>query len=784
MHNQDILSTENHTRARSSWSGTLSVAASLALLGLAATPVQGQDAPQPNFSQAVAFVETIAVRDIPHEPLTPEEMAQWEAHYQAKPKNEYNLMRVKPPYPLSHILPFVDPALNNYKHEVPNAVTAPIANFDGVDADAGAAIFGGRTAPPDTNGAVGPNHYVETTNLGVRIYDKAGAPLTPVFKMSALLVGIPNAADDDGDPVVLYDSLADRWVMMQFNLRVTSNTTHFHFAVSTTGDPTGTYFAYDFLGNNGRAGDYPHIGVWPDGYYMSTNDFTPPLQAPFLGASCYAMDRAKMLVGDPTAGRVGFTLSTSHGGMLPTNFQGFTTPPVGTPNLFIEFFDTGFDPGDPDFLQAFALHADFVTPANSTLTNLGFTQTTGFDGRNPAGRTDIQQPAPGEGLDGINDRLMHALNFRMLPGGIQSYVMNFTVNVSGVNPTNALTYQGGVRWMELRRNPATGVLTINQQASYAPGSGDGAAGRDLWMASVAQDGEGNIALAASASSLTLAPTAIYTGRLASDPIDTLPQGEVNPLAVAGVIGGVQTGTANRWGDYSSLFVDPADECTFWGAFEYVDAPTASFDWNTRIFSFKVNPDCATPARGTINGTITNCSGGAPIQDAVATTQDGYARQTNASGQFSMTVVPGDYQVNVIGEPGSGFGTCFQSVTVPAGGTAVVNCCLGAGSPTPIPTATPSPSGTPSPPPSPTPSASPTPVASPSPTPPAQAVNLSTRMLVGTGQQCWHRRLHRYGKRAEDMCWSGPSGLRCPALGSTIRCSIQCSNCTDRPGSSR
>ena len=130
------------------------------------------------------------------------------------------------------------------------------------------------------------------------------------------------------------------------------------------------------------------------------------------------------------------------------------------------------------------------------------------------------------------------------------------------------------------------------------------------MASVAQDGEGNIALAASATdSLALKPTAIYTGRLASDPLDTLPQGEVDPLAVAGVTGGVQTGTANRWGDYSSLFIDPADECTFWGAFEYVDFPTASFDWNTRIFSFKVNPACVTPARGTINGTITNCAAG-------------------------------------------------------------------------------------------------------------------------------------------------------------------------------
>src|SRR4029453_3134375 len=143
----------------------------------------------------------------------------------------------------------------------------------------------------------------------------------------------------------------------------------------------------------------------------------------------------------------------------------------------------------------------------------------------------------------------------------------------GVNPTNSATYQGGGRWMELRRNSGSGDVTINQQATYAPGSGSGT-GRDLWMASVAQDGEGNIGLAANASGVgpALNPTAVYTGRLAGDPANTLPQGEVDALSA--VTKGVQTATANRWGDYSSLFVDPADECTFWAAFEYVDSPTA------------------------------------------------------------------------------------------------------------------------------------------------------------------------------------------------------------------
>lgn len=233
--------------------------------------------------------------------------------------------------------------------------------------------------------------------------------------------------------------------------------------------------------------------------------------------------------------------------------------------------------------------------------------------------------------------------------------------------------------MELRRNAGTGAVSINQQATYAPGSPN-PTGRDLWMAGVAQDGEGNIALAASATNSTatptlLNPTIIYTGRLAGDAVNTLPQGEVD--AMSAVTKGVQTGTANRWGDYSSLFVDPADECTFWGAFEYVDSPTASFDWNTRIVSFKVNPSCVTAPRGTINGTITNCGSGLPLLNAVITSPEGFFRQSNAAGQFSMTVAPGTYTVTVSGAPGSGFGTCTQTVTVAANGTATVNCCLGA-----------------------------------------------------------------------------------------------------------
>jgi hypothetical protein len=603
-------------------------------------------------------------------------MEKFKNHRGEREKNQSNAKSIRPPINPNKNGPFTDPAINNFKNKGGdvNAVTNPLQNFDGPDADLLPGLFGGRFAPPDTNAAVGPNHVVITTNSMVQVFNKSGVAAGPAVRISALLAGIANASDDDGDPIVLYDSLADRWIISQFNLRFTANQMHMHVAVSKTGDPTGQYFAYDFLTNPGRFVDYPHLGVWPDGYYMSSNDFTPPGVAPFLGAGAYVFERAKMLVGDPTAKIIGFNLPPTEGGMLPTNLQGFTPPPAGTPNLFVEFDADEFGAAT-DLIRVFEFRPDFANPPASTLTQLPDITVAPFDARQPASRADIAQPAPGEGLDGISDRLMHALNFRVLPGGVQSYVFNWTVNVSGVAPTSSATFQAGIRWMEVRRNAGSGALTINQQATYAPGSGD-PTGRDLWMAAVAQDGEGNIGLAANASNLTatptiLNPTAIYTGRLAGDPVNTLPQGEIDALSA--VTRGVQTATANRWGDYSSLFIDPADECTFWGAFEYVDSPTATFDWNTRVFSFKVNPACATAARGTFSGLVTNCNTGLPIPNAIVTTTDGFIRQTDATGAYSITAAPGTYNVSVTA-PG-GFNTVTGMVTVTDGGNAIFNACL-------------------------------------------------------------------------------------------------------------
>ena len=197
----------------------------------------------------------------------------------------------------------------------------------------------------------------------VQVFSKAGVAAGPAVRISQLLVGVPNAADDDGDPIVLYDWMADRWFIAQFNLRFDAqNRMAMHVAVSTTPDPTGTYFAYEFKTNPGRFVDYPHVGVWTDGYYMTSNDFTPPGVAPFLGAGFYVFERAKVLIGDPTAKIIGINSATANdGGLLPTNHQGYTVPPNGTPHLFFEWFADEFGaPGN--VLRPFVLTPNYTNP--------------------------------------------------------------------------------------------------------------------------------------------------------------------------------------------------------------------------------------------------------------------------------------------------------------------------------------------------------------------------------------------------------------------------------------
>ena len=451
----------------------------------------------------------------------------------------------------------------------PTATTpATIINFEGVNNVDG-------VLPPDTNGDIGPNHYVQWVNKTLAIYSRTGALLYGPASGNTIWAGFggPCETQNDGDPIVLYDELADRWLLTQFalpnNLAGVLLLAPFYqcIAVSATPDPTGAYHRYEF--EFAKLNDYPKFGVWPDGYYMAINQFTPITLA-FAGQGVAAFDRAAMLAGEP-ARMIYFDLASvdpNLGGMLPSDLDG-PPPPPDSPNFFVQRDDDA-DGYAADQLQLWRFHANWTSPAASTFTGPFTMPVAPFDADMCAGsRNCIPQPGTTVKLDALSDRLMYRLQYRNF-GTHESLVVNHTVDVDGSD-------LAGIRWYELR-DPG-GTPRVHQQGTFAPD------GFHRWMASAAMDAAGNLALAYNVGGATLAPSIRYAGRLASDPPGVLAQGE-NDL-ITGT--GAQTHTASRWGDYSMLGIDPIDGCTFWATSEYM-ATTSVAGWQTRIGAFRM-PGC-------------------------------------------------------------------------------------------------------------------------------------------------------------------------------------------------
>jgi len=538
------------------------------------------------------------------------------------------------------------------------AMPAPSLSVDGLTSNDNAAAYGFRVVPPDTNGDVGPNHYVQAVNILTRVFDKSGNPLTPPFKLSSIfsVLETPCSTRNDGDPVVLYDALADRWILSQF----CKNFPPFRqmIAVSQTGDPTGAYFVYEFVMPNVKFNDYPKIGLWWDAIYMSTDEF---LGSDYAGSGVFAFDKKKMLAGDKTASYIYFDLASPStirvGGLLPTDFDGLNAPPPNAPNIFTGYTATEY--GDPqDALLLFDFHADFTNPQNSTFSERAESplRVDPFDPTSPDGRADVKQPPPGELLDSQSDRLMFRAAYRNL-GLHESLVVNQTVRVSPPNQE----YRAGVRVYELRKS--TKNFAVHEQATI--GTGD----VNRWMASAAQDHQGNMAVGYSYSSEQKKPSILYTGKLASEPRGTF-------RAEAALINGtgVQTGFGS-WGDYSAMSVDPSDDCTFWLTNEYYSAESqaeSSQGWLTRIGKFKF-PECANAPRAIINGTVTNAANGQPIANAIVTANTVYIRNTNAAGDYgSMLLVPDTYTL-IVSAPG--FRSQIFTVTIAEGETITQNFAL-------------------------------------------------------------------------------------------------------------
>lgn len=512
-----------------------------------------------------------------------------------------------------------------------------VSNIDGV-------------LPPDTNGDVGPNHYVQMINLHFAVYSKTGALLLGPLANNTLWNGFGGACEshNDGDPVVLYDEAADRWMMSQFALSAPDGH-HQCIAISTTPDPTGSWHRYDFFYHASRFNDYPKFGIWPDAYYMSANEFAPA----FVGAGAVAFERDKMLLGQP-ARMVYFHLGPDYGGLLPADAEGLA-PPAGAPNTFVNFEDDAWGFRPTDRLQQWDYKVDWTNPAASTFGGAGgepsrFLETTPFDSNlcNYA-RQCIPQQGTTARLDAISDRLMFRAAYRNF-GSHASVVLNHSVDADGAD-------KAGIRWYELR-STGTG-WTIHQQGTYAPDE------QSRWMGSASIDVSGNIAIGYSASSSTAFPSIRVAGRLAGDPLGTLAQGE--RIMHAGT--GAQTHSAARWGDYSSMSIDPNDQCTFWFTTEYM-AATSSADWKTRIGSTKF-PTCSAGPSGTVSGKVTDSANGNAIAGATVTVGN-TATATAADGSYSFTLPVGDYTVTA-----SAYGYAAKSApaAVTDGGTTTVNLAL-------------------------------------------------------------------------------------------------------------
>jgi Carboxypeptidase regulatory-like domain len=520
---------------------------------------------------------------------------------------------------------------------------SPTLSFEGTGAIDG-------VTPPDTNGDVGPNHYVQWVNLSIAVYDKQGTLLAGPSPGNTPWVGMQGstcATNNNGDPLVIYDSLADRWVFSQFALGADG---HQCFAVSQTPDPLGPYFVYDYLVTTNGINDYPKLGLWPDGYYLTIREFSN--SGAFTNA-VIALDRESMVQGLPAAA-VRFNVQDpslpNMDTVLASSLEGRAPPPAGAPNYLLHAADDETEGNAPDptqdFYKLWAMHVDWIDPTQSTLTGPLSIPVPEFNVTCSSGC--VAQPNSGNKLDALEGFTMYRLAYRNY-GDHEALAVTHSVDVGGG--------QLGVRWSELR-NPSS-MPTLFQTGTFAP-----ADGTSRWMGSVSMDGSGNLAVGYTASSSSVFPSLRYAARLAGDPLGELGQGEAEL-----VTGHSSSEGASRWGDYSAMSVDESDDCTFWYTGEYMGTE-GGFAWHTRVATFSL-PNCKAKGVGRIEGVVTD-SAGAPLANARVHAGSSSAL-TGLDGHYALNVFPGTYDLKA--EKVGYFPVTIAGVVVAEGDDLIENFAL-------------------------------------------------------------------------------------------------------------
>jgi len=488
---------------------------------------------------------------------------------------------------------------------------SPLLTFEGTSLSTG-----GGGWPPDPQGDVGLEHYIEVVNISVAIFDKATGNSLWLRSFNDFFtgpVGTPCDTANKGDPIVVYDPLVSRWLVSDFAWFSASGPFYECLAVSQGPDPLtdGWYFyaLHADTGNfTGYLNDYPKLGVWSDGWYMSANMFQQNPPGSGFGVRLWALDRAAMMAGAPLR-EVHFDICP--GGvcdsLLPAILRG-ELPAAGTPEYFLSV--------SPDQLSLWKMHVDWAVLSNSTLTGPIEIPVTTF----PIAAS-VPQPGTSISLDSLSWRLMYPLFYRKINGEASLWALH-TVNNHGV---------ATLRWYEVDVSGATPALA--QHGTYDPQDRV-----NRWMGSLAVDRDGNMAVGYSASSSSIYPEIRLTGRLAGEMPGFLTQGET--LMYSG--SGSQT-MYTRWGDYSGMSIDPVDDCTFWYINEYYQ--TTGTNWHTRIGSF-IYPSCDRP-KGTLTGGVFNATTSQPIAGVplVATTPGLTLRLISGlDGTYTIQLPAGAYNL--------------------------------------------------------------------------------------------------------------------------------------------